>query len=83
MAKVTIDGVNFDTDTMSQESRQQLEMLMMTEQRMRMPARLRLRFWLRHHPSWVKPSSFEGEKCSHQRPVNPQSAWVFKNEGFV
>ena len=35
MAKVTIDGVNFDTDTMSQESRQQLEMLMMTEQRIR------------------------------------------------
>ena len=35
MAKVTIDGVNFDTDTMSQESRQQLEMLMMTEQKIR------------------------------------------------
>ena len=35
MAKVTIDGVEYDTDTMSQESRQQLEMLMMTEQRIR------------------------------------------------
>ena len=35
MAKVTIDGVDYDTDTMSQESRQQLEMLMMTEQRIR------------------------------------------------
>ena len=35
MAKVTIDGVDYDTDTMSQESRQQLEMLMMTEQKIR------------------------------------------------
>ena len=35
MAKVNIDGVEYDTDTMSQESRQQLEMLMMTEQRIR------------------------------------------------
>ena len=35
MAKVTIDGVDYDTDTMSQESQQQLEMLMMTEQRIR------------------------------------------------
>ena len=35
MAKVTIDGFEYDTDTMSQESRQQLEMLMMTEQRIR------------------------------------------------
>ena len=35
MAKVTIDGVEYDTDTMSQESRQQLEMLVMTEQKIR------------------------------------------------
>jgi len=35
MAKVTIDGVDYDTDTMSQESRQQLEMLVMTEQKIR------------------------------------------------
>ena len=35
MAKVTIDGVEYDTDTMSQDSRQQLEMLVMTEQRIR------------------------------------------------
>ena len=35
MAKVTIDGVDYDTDTMSQESRQQLEMLTMTEQKIR------------------------------------------------
>jgi len=35
MAKVTIDGVDYDTDTMSQESRQQLETLMMTEQKIR------------------------------------------------
>ena len=35
MAKVSIDGVEYDSDTMSQESRQQLEMLMMTEQKIR------------------------------------------------
>ena len=35
MAKVTIDGVDYDTDTMSQDSRQKLEMLMMTEQKIR------------------------------------------------
>jgi len=35
VAKVTIDGVDYDTDTMSQESRQQLEMLVMTEQKIR------------------------------------------------
>jgi len=35
MAKVSIDGVDYDTETMSQESRQQLEMLVMTEQRIR------------------------------------------------
>ena len=35
MAKVNIDGVAYDTDTMSQESRQQLEMLVMTEQKIR------------------------------------------------
>jgi hypothetical protein len=35
MAKVSIDGVEYDTDTMSQESRQQLDMLVMTEQKIR------------------------------------------------
>ena len=35
MAKVTIDGVDYDTDTMSEDSRQKLEMLMMTEQKIR------------------------------------------------
>lgn len=35
MAKVSIDGVEYDTETMSQESRQQLEMLVMTEQKIR------------------------------------------------
>ena len=35
MAKLSIDGVAYDTDTMSQESRQQLEMLVMTEQKIR------------------------------------------------
>lgn len=35
MAKVSIDGVEYDTDTMSQECRQQLEMLVMTEQKIR------------------------------------------------
>jgi len=35
VAKVSIDGVEYDSDTMSQESRQQLEMLMMTEQKIR------------------------------------------------
>ena len=35
MVKVTIEGVDYDTDTMSQESRQQLEMLVMTEQKIR------------------------------------------------
>ena len=35
MAKVTIDGVDYDTDTMSQDSHQKLEMLKMTEQRIR------------------------------------------------
>ena len=35
MAKVSIDGVAYDTDTMSQECRQQLEMLVMTEQKIR------------------------------------------------
>ena len=35
MAKVSIDGVEYDTDTMSQESRQQFEMLVMTEQKIR------------------------------------------------
>ena len=35
MAKVTIDGVDYDSETMSQESRQQLEMLIMTEQKIR------------------------------------------------
>ena len=35
MAKVSIDGVEYDTETMSQESRQQLEMLALTEQKVR------------------------------------------------
>ena len=35
MAKVTIDAVDYDTETMTQESRQQLEMLVMTEQKIR------------------------------------------------
>jgi hypothetical protein len=35
MAKVSIDGVDYDTETMTQDSRQKLEMLMMTEQRIR------------------------------------------------
>ena len=35
MAKVNIDGVAYDTDTMSQASRQQLDMLVMTEQKIR------------------------------------------------
>lgn len=35
MAKVSIDGVEYDTDTMSVECRQQLEMLVMTEQKIR------------------------------------------------
>jgi hypothetical protein len=35
MAKVTIDGVDYDSETMTQDSRQKLEMLMMTEQRIR------------------------------------------------
>ena len=35
MAKVNIDGVEYDTDTMSQASRQQLDMLVMTEQKIR------------------------------------------------
>jgi len=35
MAKVSIDGVEYDTETMSQESRQQLEMLALTEQKAR------------------------------------------------
>ena len=35
MAKVTIDGVDYDSDKISQDSRQQLEMLMITEQKIR------------------------------------------------
>ena len=35
MAKVSIDGVEYDTDTMSKESRQQWDMLVMTEQKIR------------------------------------------------
>ena len=35
MAKVSIDGLEDDTDTMSQQSRQQFEMLVMTEQKIR------------------------------------------------
>ncbi|NDD13447.1 MAG: hypothetical protein EB072_12565 [Betaproteobacteria bacterium] len=35
MAKVTIDGVDYDSETMTQDSRQKLEMLKMTEQRIR------------------------------------------------
>ena len=35
MAKVTIDGVDYDSETMTQDSRQKLEMLMMTEQKIR------------------------------------------------
>ena len=35
MVKVRIEGVDYDTDPMSQESRQQLEMLMVTEQKIR------------------------------------------------
>ena len=35
MATVSIDGVAYDTESMSQDSRQQLEMLVMTEQRIR------------------------------------------------
>lgn len=35
MAKVSIDGVEYDTESMSQESRQQLEMLALTEQKVR------------------------------------------------
>ncbi len=35
MAKVSIDGVEYFTDTMSQESRQQFEMMVMTEQKIR------------------------------------------------
>ncbi len=35
MAKVTIDGVDYDSETMMQDSRQKLEMLMMTEQKIR------------------------------------------------
>lgn len=35
MAKVSIDGVEYDTEIMSQESRQQLEMLALTEQKVR------------------------------------------------
>jgi hypothetical protein len=35
MAKVSIDGVEYDTEIMSQESRQQLEMLALTEQKVK------------------------------------------------
>ncbi|MBU6382406.1 MAG: hypothetical protein KGR21_08365 [Proteobacteria bacterium] len=35
MAKVSIDGVEYDSETMTQDSRQKLEMLMMTEQKIR------------------------------------------------
>ena len=35
MARVTIDGVDYDSETMSQDSRQKLEMLMMAEQKIR------------------------------------------------
>ncbi|MFN5142066.1 MAG: hypothetical protein ACK5DW_06715 [Burkholderiales bacterium] len=35
MAKISIDGIEYESDTMSQESRQQLDMLVMTEQKVR------------------------------------------------
>ncbi|NBP36165.1 MAG: hypothetical protein EBV01_12285 [Betaproteobacteria bacterium] len=35
MAKVNIDGVDYDTDTMSQEAKARLEMLVLTEQKIR------------------------------------------------
>ena len=35
MAKVSVDGEAYDTDTMSQESRRQLDMLVMIEQKIR------------------------------------------------
>jgi len=35
MAKISIDGIEYESDTMSQESRQQLDMLVMAEQKVR------------------------------------------------